>query len=127
MVAGGDFAQGGSGGAAVGSGGVGLVWIGYVDEVVRSLLTLGESGLGGAEVHAAVDGYRVAADDFTIEEVGEAEREGGFAAAGGAQQEDGEWVGTHGRHHPGVQIQDLLAWKYHHARIAAAKRTRPRT
>ncbi len=109
MVASADFMECSSGGAAIGSGGVRLVWIGYVDEMMRGLSAFGGGWLGGAEVQAAVDGYGVAGNDFALEGFGEAEGEGGFAAACGAQEEDGEGICAHGRHHPGVQIQDLLA------------------
>ncbi len=92
VAAAGDFAQGGSGEAAVVAGGEGLVGIGDVDEVMRDAGAFFGRGFGGAEVHAAIDGDGVAADDFAVEALGEGEREGGFAAAGGAEKKDGERV-----------------------------------
>ena len=71
MVALGDFAEGSAGLARVVAGGEGMVGGGDVDEVVRSEGALGERGLGGAQVHAAVDGYGVATDDFAAELLGE--------------------------------------------------------
>ena len=69
----GDLAQGGAGLTGVVAGGEGMVGGGDVDEMVLDLGALGERGLGGAEVHAAVDGYGVATDDFAVELLGEGE------------------------------------------------------
>ncbi len=49
-------------------------------------------GFGGAEVHAAIDGDGIAADDLAAEALGEGEGERGFAAAGGAEQKHSERV-----------------------------------
>jgi hypothetical protein len=38
--------------------------------------------LGGADLHLAIDGDRVATNDFAVELFGESECEGGFAAGG---------------------------------------------
>jgi len=92
MVALGDFAEGGAGLAGVVAGGEGVVGGGDVDEVMGDEGALGERRLGGAEVHAAVDGYGVATDDFAVELLGEGEGKCGFAAAGGAEDEDGQRV-----------------------------------
>ncbi len=51
-----DAGDGFAGEAAVVSGGAGLVWGEDVDEVVGDAFALGECGLGGADLHAAVDG-----------------------------------------------------------------------
>ena len=64
-------------------------------------------GLGGADLHLAVDGDRVAADDLAVELLGEVDRERGLAAGGGADEDD-EWlirwsVLHHRRHQPGVK------------------------
>ena len=58
--------------------------------MVRDAGALGERGLGGADLHAAVDGDGVAADDLAGEALGESEGEGGLAAGGGAGEDD-EW------------------------------------
>ena len=87
-AAGGDLARGRRGQPAVVAGGEGLIGVGNVDEVVRQAGAFVRGGLGGAEVHAAIDGDRVATDDFAGEALGEGEGKGGFAAAGGAEQED---------------------------------------
>jgi len=135
-AAGDDFRESGTGGTAVCAGGEGLIGVADVDEVVGQAGLLGWSGLGGAEVHAAVDGYRVATDDFAVESLTEGEGEGGFAAAGGPEQEDNERVRcgggqrlrrSHGRHHPGGKIQRGLVWQSHQARMAAAMRSRPKS
>ena len=59
---------------------------------MREALLLFSGGLGGAEIHAAVDGYGVATDDLAVEAFPEGEGERGFAAAGGAEDQDGERV-----------------------------------
>ena len=66
----GDLAEGCAGLAGVVAGGEGMVGGGDVDEVVRNEGALFERGLGGAEVHAAIDGYGVATDDFAVELLG---------------------------------------------------------
>ena len=66
-----DLAHGGAGLSAIFAGGHGVVGIGDVDEMVGDLALFFRGGLGGANVHAAVDGYGVAADDFSVEALGE--------------------------------------------------------
>jgi len=56
--------------AAIFSGGERLVGIGDVDEVMRQACAVGGRGLGGADVHAAIDGDGVATDDFAVEALG---------------------------------------------------------
>ena len=90
FAAAGNIAQGGAGLAAVFAGGEGLIGIGDVDEVMRNAGALFGAGLGGAEVHAAIDGNGIATDDFAVEPLGEGERERGLAAAGRAEEDDGE-------------------------------------
>ena len=99
LVAGGDGCEGSAGQAGVVAGGEGGAGIADVDEVVGELGLLSRGGLGGAEVHPAIDGHRVATDDFALEELAEGEREGGFPAAGGAHDEDGERLGGAGGYH----------------------------
>ena len=89
FVARGDVAEGGASAARVFSSGEGLVGVDDVDEVMRDAGALFGGGLGGAQVHAAVDSDGVAGDDFALEAFGESEREGGFAGAGRAEEEDG--------------------------------------
>ena len=50
--------------AAVVSGGAGSVWRKNVDEVMGDAGALGQRGLGGADLHAAIDGDRIATDDL---------------------------------------------------------------
>ena len=85
----GDVAQGGAGQAAVIAGGEGLVGIGDIDEMMRQASALLVSGLGGSQVNAAVDGNRVATDDFGVELFTESEGERGLAAACGTEEENG--------------------------------------
>lgn len=124
MAALGDFLQGGAGLAGVVAGGEGVIGCGDVDEVVGNLGALGEGGFGGAEVHAEVDGYGVATDDFALEFAGEGEGEGGFAAAGGPEDQDGQWVvrifNYHRRHQPGGKSHPEGVWRRRQARTAAA-------
>ena len=89
VIAAGDLVEGDAGLAAVFAGGKNLARIGDVDQVMRQDALLFAGGLGGAYVHAAVDGDRVAADDFCRERLAKREGEGGLAAAGGAENENG--------------------------------------
>ena len=84
----GNSGEGFAGLAAVVSGGAGLVGPGDVDHVVLDEGALFVRGLGGADLHLAIDGDGVAADDLTVELFGEAESEGGLAAGGGADEDD---------------------------------------
>ena len=65
-------------------GRVGLGWVDDVDEVVRRAGQLVGAGLGGADVHAAVDERRVDAHDLDRQHVGDGQRRGGLARSGGA-------------------------------------------
>src|SRR5216683_304977 len=76
----GDACEGFAGLAAVVAGGAGLVGPGDVDHVVLDEGALFVRGLGRTDLHLAVDGYGVAADDLAIELLGEADGEGGFSA-----------------------------------------------
>jgi hypothetical protein len=69
--------------------GKGLGGIGYVDQVMGQEGALFSSGLGRAQVHAAIDGHRVATDDLATELLAEGEGESGLAAAGGAEEQNG--------------------------------------
>ena len=59
--------------------------------------TLFACGLGGADLHLAIDGYGVAADDLAVELLGEAKCQRGFAAGGRADEDDERFVWR--RHH----------------------------
>jgi hypothetical protein len=52
--------------------------------MVRDALAFGEGGLGGANLHEAIDGDGIAADDFAVELLGEAQGQGSFSAGGRA-------------------------------------------
>ena len=84
----GDAGEGFAGLAAVVACGAGFVGRGDVDHVVLDEGALFARGLGGADLHLAVDGNGVAADDLAVELFGEAKCEGGFAAGGGADEDD---------------------------------------
>ena len=86
----GDFAQGCASLSAVVAGGERLIGVGDIDEVVRDVGAFFGCGFGGAEIHTAIDGDGIATDDFAVEALGEGEGEGGFAAAGGAKEENGQ-------------------------------------
>jgi len=88
-----------AGEAAVVAGGAGFVGGEDVDEVVRDAGALGQSGFSGADLHAAVDGDRVAGDDFAGEALGQGEGEGGFAAGSRAAEDDERRVATYQRRH----------------------------
>ena len=124
----GDAGEGFAGLAAVVAGGAGLVGPGDVDHVVRDEGALLVGWLGGADLHLAVDGYGVAADDLAVELLGEAEGEGGFAAGGGAGKDD-EWGfrgGYHKRHQPGGKMTCRSARRKPMSMTARARRRRPR-
>ena len=89
----GDSGEGFAGLAAVVAGGAGFVGPCDVDHVVLDEGALFVGRLGGADLHLAVDGDGVAADDLAVELLGEAEGEGGFAAGGGADEDDEGLVG----------------------------------
>ena len=84
----GDAGEGFAGQAAVVAGGAGLVGPGDVDQVVRDEGALFVRGLGGADLHLAIDGDGVAADDLAVELFGETQGERGLAAGGGADEHD---------------------------------------
>ena len=94
----GDASEGFAGLAAVVACGAGFVGPGDVDHVVLDEGALFARGLGGADLHLAVDGDGVAADDLAVELFGEAECERGFAAGGGADEDD-ERFGVQRGHH----------------------------
>ncbi len=83
--------------AAVVPCGAGFIGRDDVDHVVLDEGALFVSGLSGADLHLAVDGYRVAADDLAAELCGEPECERGLAAGGRADEDDERLVS--GRHH----------------------------
>ena len=98
FFSGGDFGESGAGEAAVVAGGEGFGGVGDVDQVMGDLAAFGWGGFGGADLHLAVDGDGVAADDLSGEAFGEIEGERGLAAGGGAEQYDQQrkwWVPLH--------------------------------
>ena len=126
-------ARDGAGITGVVAGGVGLVGVGDVDEVVRREGSFGRGGLGGTEVEAAVDGDRVATDDFAGEALGEGEGKGGFAAGGGAGEDDerrelpGFGEVYQSRHQPAVKTRCTPARRMAKTMAARARRSRPRS
>jgi hypothetical protein len=88
-VAGGDCLEGGAGLTAVFAGGKRLVGVGNVDEMVGQARAFFGGGFGCAKVHASIDRNRVATDDLGTEAFAQCERESGFAAAGGAEKQNG--------------------------------------
>ena len=88
----GDAGEGFAGLAAVVAGGAGFVGPRDIDHVVLDESAFFAGGLGGADLHLAVDGYGVAADDLAVELLGETNGERGFSAGGGADKND-EGVG----------------------------------
>ncbi len=89
-----DAAQGFARLAAVVSRGARFIGPGDVDHVVLDEGALFVRGLGGADLHLAVDGYGVAADDLAVELLGEADGEGCFAAGGRAVEDDQRLVAS---------------------------------
>ncbi|MCY1515204.1 hypothetical protein D9M68_497800 [compost metagenome] len=71
-----------------GGGAVAVARIEDVDQVVRHRGLLGGGGLGGADVHAAVDQRRVDADDLDRLQPGHGQGDGGLAGRGGAGERD---------------------------------------
>jgi hypothetical protein len=128
--------------SAVVAGGAGLVGPGDVDHVVLDEGALVVGGLGGADLHLAVDGYGVAADDLAVEGLGEVNGEGGFAAGGGAGEDDEGvrggfrllgigwvvvWGVYHRRHQPGRKTLWKPMWAMRMSRTMRARRRSPRT
>jgi hypothetical protein len=74
---------------AVFTSGKGLIWIGYVDQMMRQTRAFSGSGLCRTQIHAAIDGHRVATDDLAAEALAQFKRQRRFAAARGAKQQNG--------------------------------------
>ena len=100
-----DAAEGLAGEPAVVSCGAGFVRRDDVDEVVRDHRALFARGLGGAYLHLAVDGDRVATDDLAVEFLRKMQCERGLAAGGWACDYDERSVRHHSRHHPGPKTR----------------------
>ncbi len=92
LSAAGDFAEGGAGAAAVFAGSKWLVGIGDIDEVMRDAGALCESGLGGADIHAAIDGDGIATHNLAVEALGKRERERRLPAARGSEKQNDKWL-----------------------------------
>jgi hypothetical protein len=125
----GDADDGFAGEPAVVAGGAGLVRLEDVDEVVGDAGALGERGLCGADLHAAIDGDGVATDDLAGEALGEGEGERGLAAGGGAGDDDecGVQVAYQSRHQPRVKTLCTPARRMPKTIAARASRSSPRT
>jgi hypothetical protein len=65
-----------------------LAHVPEVEQVVRHAVPLAGVGLGGADVHAAVQLHRVGVDHLAAEPVRQGDSEGGLAGGGGAHQRD---------------------------------------
>ena len=61
-----DLGDGGAGGAGVVAGGAGFAGPLEIEAVVQDAGALGGGGFGGADLHEAIDGDRVAAYDLTV-------------------------------------------------------------
>ena len=70
------------------SRGIRLRGIHDVDQVVGHALACGRVGLGGADVHAAIDLRRIDAHDFHRQSLGKGQGRRRLAARRGAEQED---------------------------------------
>jgi hypothetical protein len=44
-----------------------LVWVSYIDKVMPQPRTFFRGGFGGAQVHAAINGHRIATDNLAAE------------------------------------------------------------
>ena len=66
-----------------------------VEQVVRHAAPLGEVGLGGADVHAAVELHGIGVDHLTAEPLGEGDGERGLPGGGGADDGDDGWRRAH--------------------------------
>ncbi len=71
-----------------------LGWLDHVDEVVRNAAALSGVELVGADVEAAIDDRRIAANDLAVEGLGNGERQGALAA--------GRWANDRDEPHQGV-------------------------
>ena len=67
--------------------GIRLVGIDDVEQMVGQARALREGGLGGADVHPAVDRSGVGRDDFHREVLGQRQRQGGLAGGGRANDD----------------------------------------
>jgi hypothetical protein len=92
VAAGSDAGEGFAGLAAVVAGSASLVGPNDVDHVMLDEGAFFLGWLCSAYLHLSVDSDRVAADDFAVELFCEPERERGFAAGGGADEDDERFV-----------------------------------
>ena len=122
-----DAGDGFAGQAAVVARGAGLVRIGDVDEVVRHALALVQRGLGGADLHAAIDGDGVATDDLAGELLCQRQRECGLAAGRRTGDDDQRREIYQRRHQPTVKTRCTPARRIAKTMAATASNSRPRT
>ena len=78
--------------AAVFASGKGLVRVGHVDEVMRQPCPLFFGRLGCPQVHAAIDGHRVATNDFAAKLFTQRKGKCRLAAARRPQQQHGQRI-----------------------------------
>jgi hypothetical protein len=130
-VALGNSTDGFAGEAAIVSGGAWSVGRKDVDEVVGDAGALGKSGLGGADLHAAIDGDRVAGDYLAGELLGEGKGEGCLAAGGGAGDDEERrerlCAVYQSRHQPVVKTRCTPARRIAKTIAARVRRSRPRS
>ncbi len=67
-----------------------------VDQVMGAAGLLGGAGLGGTDVHVAIDQRRIDADDFHRQLLRQGQRAGGLATGGRAEQQQGGWQPSRG-------------------------------
>jgi hypothetical protein len=82
-AAAGYFRDGGTRQARVFAGGEELVRIQDIDQMMRNITALGEGQLGSADIEVAIDLQRVAIDDFSVELLGNEERQIALSGPGG--------------------------------------------
>jgi hypothetical protein len=89
-----DVGGGGGGPLEIVGDAGGLPGVEDVEEVVGDLGPVFESGLGGADIHATIEGHGVDGDDLGAQAAGELEGESGFADGGGAGEIEGGLEGV---------------------------------
>ena len=77
-----DIVHDGSGHSAVAADGEVLVRVRHIDHVVGDSLTLFRTGLGGADIHAAVDLHGIAGYHFAVEFLCQFHSQSGLAGGG---------------------------------------------
>lgn len=65
-----------------------IVWVNYVNKVVRYALSFGERGFGCAYIQASVDLAGVGGDDFDGRVLGQVKGKAGLAGGGGSDDDE---------------------------------------